>query len=300
MKLSICIPVYNFDVNDLVNDLNDQIVSHNLDAEIILIDDASDAEFVQKNKPLEDIVNHFIFLDNNIGRSKIRNLFSKYAISEYLLFLDCDGKIISKNFVKNYLDFINEKRPDVVYGGRKVDESKPKPEFGLRWRFAVERENLPVKVRIKSPYLDFQTNNFIVKKSILKQNPFDESIGQYGYEDLIFAKDLYKAKVKIDHIENPIFNNDVETNAIFLEKADQSAKSLAHLIKTDKDVEKSSKIKLAKAYFRLKKTGGIFLYRFLYRLLKPFIQKKLLEGTASLRILDFYKLGQLIYYMNKN
>jgi hypothetical protein len=128
----------------------------------------------------------------------------------------------------------------------------------------------------KSPHQitlsDFQTNNFIVKKSILKQNPFDESIGQYGYEDLIFAKDLYKAKVKIDHIENPIFNNDVETNAIFLEKADQSAKSLAHLIKTDKDVEKSSKIKLAKAYFRLKKTGGIFLYRLLYRLLKPFIQ----------------------------
>jgi hypothetical protein len=61
MKLSICIPIYNFDVNDLVNDLNDQIVSQNLDAKIILIDDASDAEFVQKNKPLKDIVNHFIF-----------------------------------------------------------------------------------------------------------------------------------------------------------------------------------------------------------------------------------------------
>lgn len=41
MKLSICIPVYNFDVNGLVNDLNDQIVSHNLDAEIIPIDQLS-------------------------------------------------------------------------------------------------------------------------------------------------------------------------------------------------------------------------------------------------------------------
>ena len=300
MKLSICIPVYNFDVNELVNDIQNQIVFNNLDAEIILIDDASETEFINKNKHLQETVSQFIFLDKNIGRSKIRNLFLNYSQSEYLLFLDCDGKIINQNFLKNYIDFINTKNPDVVFGGRKVSDVKPSAEYGLRWKFAVERENLPVKQRLKSPYLDFQTNNFIVKKSVLEKNPFNETITQYGYEDLIFAKDLFKNKVVIDHIDNPIFNNDVETNEVFLAKADQSAKSLSQLIKTDKDVERISKIKLAQAYSTLKKTGLIFFYRLIYKLAKPYIQKKLLGGNATLKALDFYKLGQLIYYMNKS
>lgn len=300
MKLSICIPVYNFDVNDLVNELQNQIVSNKLNAEIILIDDASKTEFINKNKDLEKTVSQFIFLDYNIGRSKIRNLFLKYSQSEYLLFLDCDGKIISQDFLKDYTDFINTKNPDVVFGGRKVSDIKPSAEYGLRWKFAVERENLPLKQRLKSPYLDFQTNNFIVKKSVLEKNPFNETITQYGYEDLIFAKDLFKNDIFIDHIDNPIFNNDVETNEIFLAKADQSAKSLSQLIKTDKDVERISKIKLAKAYSTLKRTGGIFIYRLIYKLSKPYLQKKLLGGNASLKALDFYKLGQLIHYMSKS
>ncbi|WP_027383100.1 glycosyltransferase family 2 protein [Epilithonimonas caeni] len=300
MKLSICIPVYNFDVNELVNDLYSQIALDNLDAEIIIIDDASKKEFIDKNRGLESKSDQFIFLNKNIGRSKIRNLFTEYSDSEYLLFLDCDGKIIDKNFLRKYFDFINGKNPDVIYGGRKVDEKEPEPEYGLRWKFATERENLPVKERIKMPYSSFQTNNFIVRKSILEKVPFNEGITQYGYEDLIFAKDLFKIKVKIEHIDNPIFNNDVETNVIFLAKADQSAKSLSQLIKKDKDIERISKIKLAKAYFRLKRTGGIFIYRLIYKLSKSYIEKKLLGGHASLKVLDFYKLGQLIGYMNRN
>ena len=299
MMLSICIPVYNFDVNNLVNDIYSQIVSDKLDAEIILIDDASDKYFIEKNKALESLVKNFIFLEANIGRSKIRNLFTQYSEAEYLLFLDCDGKIINRYFIRDYIGYIRENKTDVVFGGRKVDHEKPDAEFGLRWKFAVERENLPVKSRLKSPYQDFQTNNFVVKKSVLQNNPFDESISQYGYEDLIFAKDLFKAGIKIDHIDNPIFNNDVETNAIFLDKADQSAKSLAHLMRKDKDIAKNSKIKLAKAYFLLKKTGGIFLYKVLYKIVKPYLQKELLKGNTSLKMLDLYKLGQLIGYMNK-
>lgn len=299
MKLSICIPVYNFDVNGLVNDLQNQIVCNNLDAEIILIDDASATEFINKNKNLENTVSQFIFLDKNIGRSKIRNLFPNYSQSEYLLFLDCDGKIIGHNFLKNYIDFININNPDVVFGGRKVSEIQPDSEFGLRWKFATERENLPVERRVKEPYLDFQTNNFLVKKNILELVPFNENITQYGYEDLVFSKDLQDHQIKIDHIDNPILNNDVECNSVFLSKADQSAKSLSQLIKNDKNFEKLSKIRLVKAYFFMRKTGTIFIYNFIYKFSKSQIEKKLLTGKASLKVLDFYKLGQLIGYMNR-
>lgn len=298
MKLSICIPVYNFDVNELVTELRNQI-GNGLDAEILLIDDASEKSFIELNNDVKAKVNQFIFLDNNIGRSKIRNLFLKYSHSDYLLFLDCDGKIISNDFLKNYIDYIDSKNTDVVFGGRKVSDIKSNSEYGLRWKFATERENLPVDQRLKSPYLSFQTNNFVVRKSILDKIRFNEGITQYGYEDLIFANDLYNYQVKIDHIDNPIFNNDVETNAIFLAKADQSAKSLAQLIKNDKNFDRVAQIKLTKAYLMMKKTGTIYIYRVLYKIVKSRLEKKLLTGSASLRALDFYKLGQLIGYMNK-
>ncbi|MNK56001.1 putative glycosyl transferase [compost metagenome] len=300
MKLSICIPVFNFDVNELINDLQSQIDSENLDAEIVLIDDASNQEFICINENLKTKVSQFIFLDKNIGRSKIRNLFLKYVQSEYLLFLDCDGKIINENFLKTYFDFINKKNPDVIFGGRKVSEIKPDSKYGLRWMFATERENLPISQRLKAPYLDFQTNNFVVKKSVLEKVPFNEKITQYGYEDLVFSKDLQNHQIKIDHIDNPIFNNDVESNVVFLSKADQSAKSLAQLIKNDKNFERVSQIRLAKAYLLMKKTGIIFIYKLIYKLSKSRIEKKLLTGKASLKVLDFYKLGQLIGYMNKS
>lgn len=299
MKLSICIPVFNFDVNELIDDLQNQIDSENLDAEIILIDDASSQEFVNINKNLETKVSQFIFLEKNIGRSKIRNLFLKYTNSEYLLFLDCDGKVINGNFLKTYFDFISKQNPDVIFGGRKVSEIEPDSEYGLRWKFATERENLPVDQRLKSPYLSFQTNNFVVRKSVLDKIRFNEGITQYGYEDLIFAKDLYNHQVKVDHIDNPIFNNDVETNVVFLAKADQSAKSLSQLINTDKNFDRVSEIKLAKAYLIMKKSRTVHLYQLLYKLFKSQIEKKLLTGNASLRALDFYKLGQLIGYMSK-
>ena len=300
MRLSICIPVFNFDVNELINDLQSQIDCENLDSEIVLIDDASDQEFISINKNLQAKVSQFIFLDKNIGRSKIRNLFLKYAQSEYLLFLDCDGKIINENFLKTYFDFINNQNPDVIFGGRKVSEIEPDSEYGLRWKFATERENLPVSQRLKAPYLDFQTNNFVVKKSVLEKVRFNEGITQYGYEDLVFSKDLQDHQIKIDHIDNPIFNNDVESNISFLSKADQSAKSLAQLMRSDKNFERVSQIRLAKAYLLMKKTGIIFIYQLIYKLSKSQIEKKLLTGKASLKVLDFYKLGQLIDYMNKS
>lgn len=298
MKLSICVPVYNFDVNELVNELRDQI-NKGLEAEILLIDDASEKPFIENNRDLRSKVGQFIFLDKNIGRSEIRNLFLKYSNSDYLLFLDCDGKVISKNFLKNYIEYIDSKNPDVIFGGRKVSDVKPDSEYGLRWKFATERENLPVEKRVESPYLDFQTNNFVVKRSVLEKVPFNEGITQYGYEDLVFSKDLHDQDIKIDHIDNPIFNNDVETNAVFLAKADQSARSLAQLIKNDKNFDRVSQIKLAKAYLFMHKTGTIYIYRLLYRIVKSRLEKKLLTGSASLRALDLYKLGQLTLYMNR-
>ncbi|MEG0760910.1 glycosyltransferase [Chryseobacterium sp.] len=298
IKLSVCIPVYNFDVRELVNALKKEIVKRNLSAEIILIDDSSEVFFVSLNSEIQHVVDGFILLKENIGRSKIRNLFLKHAQGQYFLFLDCDGKLIQECFLENYFNFIL-RNPDCtsIYGGRKVSLLPPNQSYFLRWKFAVERENISLEKRKKNPYLSFQTNNFVIKKEILEKILFNEAYTNYGYEDLLFAMDLKSENVIINHIENPILNNDVETNEVYLEKVKESVDSLSSMLKYGVVRERLSSIKLVKTFIAFDFFPFNFLIIFLFKFSSDFLERKLLKGNQSLRYLDLYKLGMLFKLM---
>lgn len=298
MKLSICIPVYNFDVRELVFDLKKEIEAEEIEAEIILIDDASKENFKETNKNLEDQVYHFDFLEKNIGRSRIRNRFLMFSTGEYLLFLDCDGKVIGKNFLKNYIQFIqNNPQTGVIYGGRTVSGYFPDSDHYLRWKFAVERENLSVESRIRNPYLSFQTNNFVIRKEILEKIDFNPEFQKYGYEDLLFAMDLKSDNTKIDHIDNPIFNNDLESNIVYLGKVEESVESLSHMLKDEMLRSKLSEVKLVKLYNKLANSPLKFILNIFFNIGEGGVKRKLSKGEVSLRYLDIYKLGLLFRKM---
>lgn len=298
MKLSICIPVYNFDVRELVFDLKKEIEAEEIEAEIILIDDASKENFKETNKNLEDQVYHFDFLEKNIGRSRIRNHFLTFSTGEYLLFLDCDGKVIGKNFLKNYIQFIqNNPQTGVIYGGRTVSGYFPDSDHYLRWKFAVERENLSVESRIRNPYLSFQTNNFVIRKEILEKIGFNPEFQKYGYEDLLFAMDLKSDNIKIDHIDNPIFNNDLESNIVYLGKVEESVESLSHMLKDEMLKSKLSEVKVVKLYNKLANSPLKFILNIFFNIGEGVVKRKLSKGDVSLRYLDIYKLGLLFRKM---
>ncbi|WP_139421224.1 glycosyltransferase family 2 protein [Chryseobacterium mulctrae] len=295
MKISVCIPVYNFDVRELVYDLKKEIESDSIDAEIILIDDGSDENFKQINNELNHQVNQFILLEKNIGRSRIRNLFLDYSKTEYLLFLDCDGKIISSNFLKNYVNLLDENSNiAVVYGGRKVSEKPSSEKHILRWKFAVERENLPLEKRKIKPYLSFQTNNFLIKKNIFESIKFNPDLRKYGYEDLVFSMDLKSAKIPVIHIDNPIYNNDVEEGSVYLKKVDESVESLLLMLNNQALSPKLSEIKLVKAYESVHKKELKFPVLILFNFFEKFLKKNLLSGNPNLKFLDLYKLGLML------
>ncbi|MBD8082959.1 glycosyltransferase [Chryseobacterium sp. GCR10] len=298
MKLSVCIPVYNFDVRELVYGLKNEIESQNLSAEIILIDDFSDRQFFSLNSEIQNVVNVFVPLDENVGRSKIRNLFLNYVQGEYLLFLDCDGKLIQENFLRNYINFLSQNSlTDALYGGRKVPTEIPDQKHLLRWKFAVERENLSVEERKSHPYLSFQTNNFVIRKKVLDKIPFNVSYSNYGYEDLLFAMDLKSENINIHHIENPVLNNDVEANEVYLEKVKESVASVSAMLKTDAVKNRISGIKLVKAFEKLNFFPFNNLVIFFFKISTNLLEKNLLKGNKSLRYLDLYKLGLLFKLM---
>lgn len=293
MKISVCIPVYNFDVRELVNSLSKEITNAGLNTEIILIDDASSKDFVQVNEPLKAIVNQFIFLEKNIGRSAIRNLFLNYASGDFLLFLDCDAKIISENFLQNYLQSIEEnKECSVIFGGRITTSKKPDKKFLLRWKYAINREQLPLIERKKNPHLNFQSNNFIIKKTILEKNLFNTDLKGYGYEDLIFSMLLKKNNIEIFHIENYISNIDSEPNQIFVTKSEEASKNLSSIYNSSQK-ELISEIRLVYFYEKLKFWRIEKLYLFFFRFNKNYL-RKIISKNCSLFFLDLYKLGWFI------
>ena len=297
--LSICIPIYNFDVRPLVSDLALQMKNLDYAMELILIDDASKSHYKDLNESV--CSNHqYIKLDNNIGRSSIRNLFLKYSKSDYLLFLDCDSLIIDKHFIDKYIEEIKKGEEGVLCGGRVYQQAVPEKNRKLRWKYGSIKESQTTAQRNKAPNHSFMTNNFVVKREILQKIKFDERLKDYGHEDTLFGFELLKKGIHIKHIENPVDNGDIETNEVFLEKTEKGIQSLIAILEyMNNDAELIQMIKLArvkKSMDQIKMLGFISLIFFFT---KPLLKYSLINGPISLRTFDFYKLGLFIKYSKR-
>lgn len=224
--VSICIPIFNFDIGALVKALRAQI-NAGAQAEIILIDDGSSEDFQHINTQHAILADIFVQLPQNIGRAAIRNRFAAIARHDHLLFLDCDVLPVHDQFLTHYIAQLDG--DTLLYGGRNYPPTSPSPEYQLRWQYGVSVESAPATIRSADPYRYFQSNNFVASKSVLKQWPFDETIRGYGYEDSMFSLTLQKMGIRILHIDNPVMNDHLVTNAEFLDQTEQAMTNLARL-----------------------------------------------------------------------
>ncbi len=293
--ISICIPIYNFQVCDLVSDIQAQAVQLNLTHEIICIDDASEKEWVNKNECLYKNKNVLYYeLKENIGRSKIRNLLAEKSNFDLLLFIDCDSALCTNNYLSNYLD--NHLSAKVIYGGRVHAEIPPKNNrLYLRWLYGVNREDEPHTKRNNTPYLSFKSNNFLIHKKTLLNIKFDEAFKGYGHEDTFFAQKLKENKVIISHINNPLIHIGLENGEEFLSKTKEGIKNLILLMNGNSLL--LNEIKLIKTYRKLKKYKLTSLFKLIHPILNKLLTKKLLSSNPKLFYLDMYKLTFLIHYL---
>ena len=228
--LSILIPVYNFDIRDLVKTLRTQLKDSNISFEILCYDDCSSNVFLKNvNEQISILENvQYIKLPANIGRSKIRNLLACDAKYSYLLFMDCDSKITSENFIRNYLSHCKENL--VIFGGRCYDPSPPKDSKYFRWYYGIKKEQKTAFERQKNPYYSFMSNNFLITRSLFLTIKFEENIKEYGHEDTLFGYQLYLKNIPIDHIDNALEHIGLEPANIFLQKSKQAVDSLYFII----------------------------------------------------------------------
>lgn len=293
--LSILIPCYNFNAVPLVKELHKQASKLKIAFEIICIDDASKSGFNTQNKTINQLQNtHFHELDSNIGRSAIRNYLATQAKYSNLLFLDVDVLPKNTNFIKSFIEL---KTQQVIYGGIECSITQVKKENALRLKYTLSRECIPLHNRLLKPYNSFSSACFYIQKSVFNTVKFDESLKNYGWEDVLFAYQLQQLNIPITHINNPVFHDNIETSAVYLQKTVQALENLNYLISKEK--LPYSFYKITRFHQFLKKYHLTFFLQMLFTILQKSIEKNLLSKNPKLYLFDFYRVGILNHLTQK-
>lgn len=288
--LSVLIPIYNFDVRDFVRSLSEQASVIGSDIEIICLDDASDPVWHNVNAEVGayPYVKYFR-LPENAGRSAVRNRLAEMARHDHLVYLDCDGRCVSGQFLRNYMSCVPDY--DVVYGGRVYCEEAPDDHsLYFHWYCGSVREAILVEERKKNPFKSFMTNNFLIRREVYDAIGMDESLSGYGHEDTLFAIELRKHGFRIDHIENPIEHIGIEPVDVFLSKSENGVRNLAYLLKKG---EVDDSVKLVKYYHRLASAGLAGIVSFAVLHFQSQVIKNLKSAAPNLLWFDLWKLAKL-------
>jgi hypothetical protein len=212
--------------------------------------------------------------------------------------MDCDSEVPTSSYIQNYIPYFTSEV--VCYGGRSYKEVNQNPKEILRWKYGTEREALSAEQRNKNANYGFETNNFLISKSLFEQVKFNENLTTYGHEDTLFGLELQAKEIKIIHIDNPLIHIGLEDANSFLSKTKNSVKNLLFI---DKIIEKnypninySSLIRTGK---KLKKWRLAPFYRYFFHLFKSTWHRNLLSPNPSLFYFDLYRLGLLLDIVEK-
>ena len=286
--ISIVIPSYNNSCLELVTKLSEQAASiEGLQWEIVVADDAStNGNIVKENDGINKIPNcRYIRRNKNVGRARIRNFLAREAQRDWLLFIDGDGKIITDNYLSQFVEA--SKRTKVCYGGYRM---MPGPDSNLRWLYEkAAAPNHQVEVRKKYPFKSFNISNLLIKRELMLAHPLDERFVKYGYEDVMLGKELQKNNINVLHINAPIGFFDYECNAHFVAKTEEGLQTLDQF--QDELKEFSTLLRVAANLNGTLK----YLFLWLYRIMKTTWRNNLTGTSPSLLVFKLYKLG---YFLN--
>lgn len=285
--LSILITIYNYNLLPLVKELHQQCLELNIDFEILTQDDASNSVYNVENEKINHLSNcQFISLKKNVGYRENKNILVSYSKYENLLILDGDCLLPYPNFIKNYLNEIEDY--EVVYGGRIHAEKAPSKKQLLRWKYGKHMEDQTVHQRNKNIYRATLFNNTLIKKTVFNQIKFDSSFKKYGNDDTLFSFELLKMNSKIKHIHNPVQHDDIDTNAVYIEKTKNSLDNLNLLYKKELITKEYSK--MVNLVSKLHAFGITYLLAVLYSVFGNLLENQLKGNQSSLFVFNVFRL----------
>lgn len=227
--ISFVLPTYNCHCVQLVETLCSQChkvqATYGFDYEIVVVDDCStDRSYVSSNSVIERLDNvRYLKLEHNLGRSAVRNFLAREARYDWLVFIDGDLAVDKSDFVEKYA--LSD--GDVVVGGTAIGGDVKLWRNNLRYCYEKRCEPAhSARQRMLLANREFRTTNFLVSRSAVIANPFDEAFKHYGYEDVLFGKSLTDSGYSINHIDNPVLIDDYESNPVYMDKTEEACRTL--------------------------------------------------------------------------
>lgn len=292
MQLSILIPVYNYNIQPLVQSLLLQLKNVDCKWEILLSDDASDDGFRVQNLEFINSINNLhvkLFQQKiNIGNGPNRNYLIENATYDWLLFLDADVLAVEDNFLSNYIESMQSTAQDIIAGNISYDIQNPLPHL-LRWKYGKEKEQVSFNVRKKNPILNIRGANFAIKKALALKFNFPVLAENYGLIDTRFFLQFNEGQICV--IENPVYHLGIEDNSVFLQKTKKAVVNALFLL--NKGDKPSIQISLISKYKRVRFLKGILAK--IYSKSHLNFERNLLSNNPSVFIFQLYKLLYMSY-----
>jgi glycosyltransferase involved in cell wall biosynthesis len=286
--LSILIPAYNQDIRELLVDLHHQAMRTMINFEILILDDGSEAAYHSYYKQIENLqFVHIRYNELNKGRSVTRNLLLKAAVYDYVLFIDADSSILSRQFLNTYIQAVRLHDKGLIYGGTKYP-AHYRSDQCLHWRIGKKKEQHSAKVRTRRPVAHFHSNNYWCMRELHLSYLYDESINKYGYEDLELAHRISLNNINITHIDNPVRHNGLKSNETYLKDIRQSVKNISLLTERHPNLTTP----LSSSYYKLKKYKLDRIFIGVFRQFAKAMNTNLLNCQIGAYLIDLYK----VYY----
>ncbi len=292
--ISVCIPVYNYNVIELAKELSSQAVKASVPVEVVFLDDGSEKSVLDMNRAVQSFEKVRFYEQKNRGRSASRNRLAELSKGEYLIFMDADCGV-ADNFVQKYVT--NLKEGCVLAGGLEYGPRPKEASQVLRWKVGINREVRSLRNRLKNPYAHFLTSNFMIPKRIMEVITFEEMLGGYGHEDTLFGYALQEAKIEVVHIDNPVIHLGIDDSDLYLFKIEQSIDNLIFLLKEDPHRKDFTLLRYYQVLKRMRLTS---LFCWIFKPLDGWITKMLSSKYAQLILLDIYKMRLLIEKMKSS
>jgi len=288
--LAVLIPFYQDNPANLLESLFEQMGQNN-NVQIWVYDDgtqnkALSAELSALIKSAKSRAN-LLTASENRGRSFARNYLVDQTGSDWVLFLDADMLPVQSSFLDDYLKLIESQNTDIVFGGFSVPNHVTDKDRELHRVFSKVSDALDVKARERYGAQYVCSSNLCVRKSVLKDEPFDPGFKGWGWEDSEWAARVVK-KYNLCHADIPALHLGLETTDTLLRRFRDSGENYRRF--TNKHPELAKSLTLYKAIHKLKRLPG-------HELLRPLLKLcvKLNHAPMKLRLISL-KLWRASWY----
>ena len=289
--ISVLIPIYNYNIVPLVNELHKQLTSASIAFEIICLDDGSEQRFIDQNLAINTLGHtHLIISETNKGRIKSRHQLSENATYDWLLFLDADI-MPQGNFIDLYLTAITE-QVKAYFGGVCYKREVPDREHMLRWKYGIKHEEVTAAHRNKNPYKHIVSANMLINRNVFRTINSEIKQNSYGLDNL-FGLKLKEHSISIEHINNDVFHLGIEKSDVYLKKKEEAAETLLHLI-DEGEITKHDNA-LISLFLFLKRFKLNYLFSSFYKHFKSKMRPNLLSENPSIKLLQLYRISYLCY-----